>query len=132
MIRKSPELAAVTMRWIEAMQRRDYATAANLFPDPRTAATSGWTPMSASALQVRIGLHLGDVVVTDDDYLGTTVNMAARIAAAAGGGETVVSGSVRAVLSGEPEVSFGEPRTVRLKGIEGLHEVSDMRRAEAG
>src|SRR4029077_20612033 len=39
------------------------------------------------ALQLRIGIHLGDVVVQDDDLMGDGVNVAARIerVAAAGG-----------------------------------------------
>jgi class 3 adenylate cyclase len=75
-------------------------------------------------MKVRIGLHVGDVVLTEDDYLGNTVNKAARIAAAARGGEVVTSSSVRALLGDDPEFSFGEVRTVELKGIEGLHEIA--------
>ncbi len=78
------------------------------------------------AMKVRIGLHVGDVVLTEDDYLGNTVNKAARIAAAAGGGEVVASSSVRSLLGDDPEFAFGEVYTVRLKGIEGLHEVARM------
>ena len=78
------------------------------------------------AMKVRIGLHVGDVVLTEDDYLGNTVNKAARIAAAAGGGEVVASSSVRSLLGDDPEFGFGEVYTVRLKGIEGLHEVALM------
>lgn len=75
---------------------------------------------------VRIGLHVGDVVLTDDDYLGNAVNKAARIAAAAEGGEVVVSSAVRSLLGDDAEFSFEDPRTVRLKGLEGLQEVIRM------
>ena len=40
-----------------------------------------------SDIRARIGLHVGDAVHTGDDYLGIAVNKAARIAAAARGGE---------------------------------------------
>lgn len=78
------------------------------------------------AMEIRIGLHVGDVVLTEDDYLGNTVNKAARIAAAARGGEVVGSSSVRSLLGDDPEFRFGEIHTVQLKGIEGLHDIAQM------
>ncbi len=78
------------------------------------------------AMKTRIGLHVGDVVLTEGDYLGNTVNKAARIAAAARGGEIVASSSARSLLSDDPEFGFGEIHTVELKGIEGLHEIAQV------
>lgn len=43
---------------------------------------------------LRMGIELGDVIVTDDDLLGSTANRAARLAALAGPGEIVVSQNV--------------------------------------
>jgi adenylate cyclase len=77
-------------------------------------------------LRARIGLHVGDVVVTEDDYLGNTVNKAARIAAAARGGEVVASSSARSLLSDDPGFRFGEIHTVELKGMEGLHDIAEV------
>lgn len=82
-------------------------------------------------LRARIGLHVGDVVITEDDYLGNTVNKAARIAAVARGGEIVVSSSVRSLLADDDEFTFTNTQTVRLKGIEGLHETSRLLPSEA-
>jgi len=79
------------------------------------------------AMKVRIGLHAGDVMRTEGDFLGITVNKAARIAAAAHGGEIIVSSSVRALLGDDPEFAFGQTHTVELKGIEGLHEITPLR-----
>ena len=78
------------------------------------------------AVKIRIGLHVGDVVLTEDDFLGNTVNKAARITAAARGGEIVASSSVRALLGDDPEFGFGEIHMVQLKGIEGAHEIARM------
>ena len=76
------------------------------------------------AVKIRIGLHVGDVVLTEDDFLGNTVNKAARITAAARGGEIVASSSVRALLGDDSEFGFGEIHMVQLKGIEGAHEIA--------
>ena len=77
-------------------------------------------------LRVRIGLHVGDAVFTEDDYLGTAVNKAARIASAAMGGEIIASSSARALLSDDPEFAFGEAHSVELKGIDGVHEIAEV------
>jgi hypothetical protein len=51
----------------------------------------------------------------------------ARIAAAAtDGGEIVTSSSVRSLLGHEPGFRFGETRTLQLKGVDGLHEISRL------
>ncbi len=42
----------------------------------------------------RIGLHLGDIIASDDDVFGDTVNVAARLQAEAEPGSIVLSGSV--------------------------------------
>lgn len=74
-------------------------------------------------IRVRIGLHVGDVVQTGDDYLGQAVNKAARIASAATGGQIVVSGAVSALLADIPEFRFGTPFDTELKGLPGVHQV---------
>jgi len=67
------------------------------------------------ALAVRIGIHGAAANRVGLDYVGTGVNQAARIGAAADGGEILVSGSTLAVA----RHSFGERarRTVELKGL---------------
>jgi class 3 adenylate cyclase len=71
---------------------------------------------------VRVGLHSGDVIHAEGDYVGMTVNKAARIAAAARGGEIMVS-AVTAELVGDHGFEFGEPMTVTLKGLAGTHRI---------
>ena len=53
------------------------------------AAREEWT--LPEPLKVRMGLHTGVAEVRDGDYYGTAVNRAARVAAAAHGGQIVVS-----------------------------------------
>jgi len=83
------------------------------------------TTASESRLQVRIGVHTGDVIRTEGDYLGLTVNKAARVAAAAEGGQVLVS-STTAGLVNSSEFEFGPPMTVELKGIEGTHQLQPL------
>lgn len=75
---------------------------------------------------VRIGIHAGEVVRTEDDVVGVTVHKAARVAAAAVGGQVVVSSIVRQLVGESSEFSFGEPFVAELKGIEGVHELTPL------
>lgn len=79
--------------------------------------------VSASAggdLELRVGVHTGDVVHTHDDYIGLTVNKAARVAAAADGGQILVSATTAGMVN-TTEFEFGARNTVELKGIDGTH-----------
>lgn len=67
-------------------------------------------------LQIRTGIHVGDVDMRGDDVSGLTVNVAARIMSHAGTGETLVSDSVRQATLGS-EFSFENIGVVELKGI---------------
>ena len=49
--------------------------------------------------RVRMGLHLGEAQVRDDDYYGTAVNRAARLMSAANGGQVLLSSAVAAVVT---------------------------------
>src|SRR5437660_208416 len=46
-------------------------------------------------LRVRIGIHSGEAMLDDGDYVGIAVHRAARIAAAAHGGQVLVSEATR-------------------------------------
>ena len=72
-------------------------------------------------LRVRIGIHTGDALREAEQFFGTTVHYAARVAGHALGGEILVSSVVRDLVAGGPDVMFFAGREVQLKGIEGLH-----------
>src|SRR5437764_10369371 len=55
----------------------------------RTLTGHSWP--EGSALKVRMGLHTGEPLVADGHYVGIDVHRAARIAAAAHGGQVIVS-----------------------------------------
>ncbi len=86
-------------------------------------------------LRVRIGLHTGDVVADSGDVYGRHVNLAARVAASAVGGEVLVSGLTHDLVAGSSDFSFDEERVVDLKGVTGptrVVPVSWRARQEAG
>ena len=51
-------------------------------------------------LQVRCGLHIGEIGAKGQDIAGIAVNIAARIAAQAHGGQELVSSTVRDLVAG--------------------------------
>ena len=53
-------------------------------------------------LRVRMGIHTGEPVVREGDYVGLDVHRAARISAAAHGGQVLVSAATRQLLGDEP------------------------------
>jgi class 3 adenylate cyclase/tetratricopeptide (TPR) repeat protein len=74
-------------------------------------------------VQVRMGVHTGEVIREAQDFYGRTVIMAARIAALAQGGEVLVS---QAAGDAAPGSALGAPRTVELKGLAGEHAVRPL------
>ena len=75
---------------------------------------------SENELRLRVGVHTGDVVRSQTDFLGLTVNKAARVAAAAQGGQILVSASTVEMIN-DAEFNFDEPIVAELKGIFGTH-----------
>jgi class 3 adenylate cyclase len=73
-------------------------------------------------VMVRMGLHAGEVIKEGEDFFGRNVIMAARVASQAQGGEILTSGVVKALLQGS-DVTWGDSRTVSLKGLSGEHEI---------
>ena len=72
-----------------------------------------------NGIRVRIGIHDGKSVRRGDDLFGRNVAMAARVAAAAEGGEILVSESVRDAIGSD--ITVDEGRDVELKGFSGTH-----------
>ena len=70
----------------------------------------------AFPLGVRMGMHCGEVTPRGDDFVGRTVNVAARITDLAGPGELVVSDGIVAAI--DPDgVEFQPVGPVRVKGV---------------
>ena len=84
---------------------------------------------------VRVGLNAGEPIAEDDpggrgDLFGTAVNMAARIAAKAEGGEILVADVVRQLVAGK-EFLFNDRGDTELRGFEDPVRVYEVRWREA-
>ncbi|MCA1841891.1 MAG: tetratricopeptide repeat protein, partial [Actinobacteria bacterium] len=84
------------------------------------------------ATRVRMGLHTGEALKEGDDFFGTHVALAARIAAAARGGEILVSSLLRDVTGGSGDIVFGPGRDIDLKGFSETRRVYPLRWEETG
>jgi class 3 adenylate cyclase len=77
-------------------------------------------------LAVRIGVHTGDLVSSHDDVIGATVAKAARVTAAAEGGQVLVSSTTAGIVN-PSAFSYGPPVSLELKGLPGVHIVHELR-----
>jgi class 3 adenylate cyclase len=69
-------------------------------------------------VQIRIGVHVGEVELVGSDVRGIAVHEAARVMAAAGPGEILVSDLTR-VLAGSAGLHFDDRGSHELKGLDG-------------
>jgi class 3 adenylate cyclase/ketosteroid isomerase-like protein len=75
----------------------------------------------APPIRVRIGIHTGDALRDAEQFFGTTVHYAARVASHAVGGEVLVSEAVHHLVGASDGYTFLGGREVELKGIAGSH-----------
>lgn len=87
----------------------------------RDLAAYGWPDQAT--IRVRMGLHSGEGRLGGGDYIGIDANRAARIAAAAHGGQVVVSDATRTLVEHEL------PDGVRLRDL-GPHRLKDISHPE--
>jgi class 3 adenylate cyclase len=69
-------------------------------------------------IQLRAGLHTGEVELRDRDVGGIAVHIAARVMAAAGPGEILTSRTVRDLVVGS-DITLNDRGLQPLKGVEG-------------
>jgi adenylate cyclase len=70
-----------------------------------------------SPLLLRAGVHTGEAVVSPHDLIGHDVNVAARVAASAKGGQVVATAATRDAIGELPGVGFGRARRRAFKGV---------------
>jgi adenylate cyclase len=71
-----------------------------------------------TALEFRMGLHLGDLIVDGDDLYGDGVNVAARLEGEAPAGGIVISRTVHEAVAGRVNATFDDLGNLTLKNIE--------------
>jgi adenylate cyclase len=84
---------------------------------------------------IRVGIHCGPAVERDGDWYGRTVNVAARLCSAAGGGQVLVSDSTLDAAGPLPEAELGRRRLHWLRNVTEpvpARLVSERARAEKG
>jgi class 3 adenylate cyclase len=89
------------------------------FDGPARAIRCGWALASAARandLEVRVGLHSGEVELMGSDVGGIAVHIAARVGELATAGEVLVSGTVKDLVAGSG-IEFADRGTRALKGL---------------
>lgn len=89
------------------------------FDGPARAIRCGWALTAAVRtldLELRIGLHTGEVELIGDDVGGIAVHIAARVGALAGESEVLVSSTVKDLVAGSG-IQFEDRGEQQLKGI---------------
>jgi predicted ATPase/class 3 adenylate cyclase len=87
------------------------------------AAAAARDALDGGPIRVRMGLHTGEPIVTDEGYVGLDVHRAARIAAAAHGGQIVLSETTRQLLDDDSLRDLGAHRLKDLTGAQHLYQL---------
>jgi predicted ATPase len=93
--------------------------------DALDAAAEGCEALAAGPIRVRMGLHTGEPVVTDEGYVGLDVHRAARIAAAGHGGQILVSQSTCNLAVTDGLRDLGRHRLKDLTAPERIYQLGD-------
>jgi class 3 adenylate cyclase len=91
------------------------------FDSPRRAiecARAAGDAIRSIGLEIRAGIHTGEVELSGGEVQGIAVHIGARIAALAGAGEVFVSSTVRDLVAGSG-IEFDDRGTHALKGVPG-------------
>ncbi len=83
-------------------------------------------------VQLRVGIHVGDVIRSADMVSGGAVNIAARVCSAAPPGETLVSEPVRSVARTSTSVDFEDRGEFTLRGVREPHRLFAARARQPG
>jgi predicted ATPase len=94
-------------------------------PGALAAAAALTEALGSRPIHVRVGLHTGTPLVTDEGYVGDDVHRAARIAAAGHAGQVLVSSST-ATLIDRTFTNLGEHRLKDLTAPERIYQLGDV------
>ena len=78
-------------------------------------------------IHLRIGLHTGTPLVTDEGYVGDDVHFAARVAASGHGGQVLLSRSTCELVDGLSVTDLGEHRLKDIEGAVSIYQLGSGR-----
>jgi predicted ATPase/class 3 adenylate cyclase len=81
--------------------------------------------LSGGPIRVRIGIHSGTPLLTDEGYVGVDVHRAARIAAAGHGGQILLSSSAAGLVDADALTDLGAHRLKDLSAAERIYQLGD-------
>lgn len=82
-------------------------------------------------IRVGVGIHAGETIEMDGGYVGSAVNVAARVCSVARAGEVAITETVQGLVRTGLPVHFVPRGTPKLKGIEQPIEIYVVRRGPA-
>ena len=94
-------------------------------PGALAAAAALTDSLAPGPIHVRVGLHTGAPLVTDEGYVGDDVHRAARIAAVGHGGQVLVAASTAALVGSDGLVDLGQHRFKDLPAPERVYQCGD-------
>jgi predicted ATPase/class 3 adenylate cyclase len=93
--------------------------------DALAAASAACEALAGGPIRVRIGLHTGEPIRTDEGYVGIDVHRAARIADAGHGGQILLSQTTRDLVGADRLRDLGLHRLKDLAAPERLYQLGD-------
>src|SRR5438128_9107285 len=95
------------------------------FPTAPSALEAARESQEALSLPVRMGIHTGTPLLTEEGYVGADVHRAARIAAAGSGRQVLVSSATAALTGRDALRDLGEHRLKDLSAPERIYQVGE-------
>ena len=90
--------------------------------DVRSKSSAAWPTQNADVpqdkrIEFRIGIHVGDIIIDDNDIFGDGVNIAARLEGIAEPGGVCISDDAYRQIRGKVEIAFDDMGPQTLKNI---------------
>jgi predicted ATPase/class 3 adenylate cyclase len=94
-------------------------------PGALAAAAQAQHALAAGPIRVRMGIHTGTPLLSDEDYVGADVHRAARIAAAGHGGQVLVSATTAVLVGTSGLRDLGSHRLKDLSAPEHIYQLGE-------
>jgi predicted ATPase/class 3 adenylate cyclase len=95
-------------------------------PGALAAASTLTESLASGPISVRVGLHTGTPLLTDEGYVGADVHRAARIAAAGHGGQVLVSATTATLVGADGLRDLGDHRLKDLAAAERIYQLGEL------